>query len=176
MQLAWLSLIVVANLHRWSLSWKQQHIFLLLVWSRPETLDLKDPSQYGGRSKRCRRLQSSDPTWNSKFLLACIASISIWFWGMERPRNRIVGFGRMRIGTRARKWERGEGRGRKETLPYLSSPPPHLSFTRTIFLVPRSSLRNRMETLAMQANFLHVTLVKLWFYKTKQFADFKKFW
>ena len=28
----------------------------------------------------------------------------------------------------------------------------------------------------MQANFLQVTLVKLWFYKTKQLADFRKFW
>ena len=42
--------------------------------------------------------------------------------------------------------ERG-GRGRKETLPYLSSPTPPGSFTHAIFLIPSPSLRNRTETL-----------------------------
>ena len=61
-------IIIISNSHRRSLYWKQQH-FLRLVWSRrPETLDFKGLSQYGGRSKKCRLLQSSDPIWNSNSL------------------------------------------------------------------------------------------------------------
>ena len=54
-------IIIIYNSHRCSLPWKQKH-FLLLV------LDFKDFSQYGGRSTKCRLLQSSDTLWNSKFL------------------------------------------------------------------------------------------------------------
>jgi len=175
MQLALLSLIIIANLHRCSLSWKQQHIFLLLVWSCPETLDLKELSQYGGRFKKCRRLQNSDPTWNSNFLLAYVGSISFAFGAKKDDWG--TGFSVLATWELERepKIERGE-RGRKKTISYLSSPTPPHSFTHAIFLIPCSSLRNRREMLAMQANFFQVTLVKLWFYKTKQFADFRKVW
>ena len=54
-------IIIISNSHRCSLPWKQKH-FLLLV------LDFKDFSQYGGRSTKCRLLQSSDTLWNSNFL------------------------------------------------------------------------------------------------------------
>ena len=61
-------IIIISNSYRRSLYWKQQH-FLLLVWSRrPETLDFKGLSQYGGCSKKCRLLRSSDPIWNSNSL------------------------------------------------------------------------------------------------------------
>ena len=33
--------------------------------------------------------------------LACVASLSVWFWRKERPRNGIFGFGRARNGTTA---------------------------------------------------------------------------
>ena len=140
MQLALLSFIMVANLHRCSLSWKQQHIFLLFVWSCPETLDLKDLSQYGGRSKQCRCLQSSDPTWNSNFLLACVASISVWFRSKTRPRNRIFCFGPMRIETRAKKWKRGKGKEGNPTSPFFSNPSPlfySCHFSHSLFFTPK---------------------------------------
>ena len=62
-------------------------------------------------------------------MVACVASVSVWFWSKERPRNGILGFGRTRNETRA------------TPLFYLC----HLT------LVPRSLLLNRTETLAMQA-------------------------
>ena len=51
------------------------------------------------------------------YLLACVASVSVWFRSKERPRNGIFGFGRARKGN-----ER-----------YLPSSPPPRSFTRAIF-------------------------------------------
>ena len=33
--------------------------------------------------------------------IACVASVSVWFWSKERPRNGILGFGRARNETRA---------------------------------------------------------------------------
>ena len=62
-------------------------------------------------------------------MVSCVASVSVWFWSKERPRNGILGFGRTRNETRA------------TPLFYLC----HLT------LVPRSLLLNRTETLAMQA-------------------------
>ena len=35
--------------------------------------------------------------------LACVASVSVWFRSKERPRNGILGFGRARNETRAKK-------------------------------------------------------------------------
>ena len=52
------------------------------------------------------------------YLLACVASVSVWFRSKERPRNRIFGFGRTRNGTS------GE-------IPF--SPTPPRSFTCAIF-------------------------------------------
>ena len=37
------------------------------------------------------------------FRLACVASVSVWFRSKERPRNGILGFGRARNETRAKK-------------------------------------------------------------------------
>ena len=50
------------------------------------------------------------PTINE--CLACVASVSVWFGSKERPRNRILGFGRARNETRAKKWKWGEGEGK----------------------------------------------------------------
>ena len=44
-------------------------------------------------------------------VLACVASVSVWFRTKERPRNGILGFGRARNETRAKKWKWGEGEG-----------------------------------------------------------------
>ena len=47
-------------------------------------------------------------------MIACVASVSVWFRSNERQKNGIFCFGRARNGTRTKN-ERG-GRGRKETL------------------------------------------------------------
>ena len=50
-------------------------------------------------------------------MVACVASVSVWFRSQERPRNGILGFGRARNETRAQKNESGgRGKGKKETL------------------------------------------------------------
>ena len=54
-------------------------------------------------------------------LLACVASVSVWFRSKERPGNGILGF-RARNETRAKKVkEGGGGEGRKLSFP---SPSP----------------------------------------------------
>ena len=53
-----------------------------------------------------------------RILLTCVASVSVLFRSKERPRNEILGFGRARNETRAKK--------------FLSSPPP-APLTRAIF-------------------------------------------
>ena len=73
-------------------------------------------------------------------ILACVASVSVWFRSKERPRNGILGFGPARNETRAKKMKVGGGgrEGRK-----LSSPTPPSSLTGAIFrsvLDSRSSL------------------------------------
>ena len=45
--------------------------------------------------------------WRTGQLLACIASVSVWFRSKESPRNGIFGFGGTRKGTRAKKWNWG---------------------------------------------------------------------
>ena len=67
-------------------------------------------------------------------LLACLASVYVWFRSKERPWNGIFGFGRARNETRA----------------LLLAP----IFSRSLTLVPRSLLLNRTETLATQAMLL----------------------
>ena len=49
-------------------------------------------------------------------VLACVASVSVWFPNTERPRNSIFGFGHPRNETRAKKWKKGEeeGKGKEE--------------------------------------------------------------
>ena len=44
-------------------------------------------------------------------MLACVASVSVWFRTKERPRNGIFGFSRRRNETRARKMKEGGGEG-----------------------------------------------------------------
>ena len=39
----------------------------------------------------------------NRIVLACVASVSVWFRSKERPRNGILGFGRARNETRAKK-------------------------------------------------------------------------
>ena len=60
---------------------------------------------------------------NSLSLLACVASVSFWFRSKERPRNGILGFGRARNETRAKKMKVGgggrEGRKRLQTNPSI---------------------------------------------------------
>ena len=65
--------------------------------------------------------------------LACVASVSVWFRSKERPRNGILGFGRARNETRAKKCHFSRGL-------WLS-----FSFFGSLLL-------NRTETLATQAN------------------------
>ena len=65
-------------------------------------------------------------------LVACVASVSVLFQSKERPRIRILGFGRARNETRAK-----------------SHPLP--AYSRHFSRVPRSLLRNNTETLATQA-------------------------
>ena len=48
--------------------------------------------------------------------IAFVASASVWFQNKERPRSRILGFGRARNETRAINESGGRGRGRNETL------------------------------------------------------------
>ena len=91
-------------------------------------------------------------------LLACVASVSVWFRSKERPGNGILGFGRARNETRAKKVKEGGGggEGRKET--FLPDPLPAVLlapfFARSLTLVPCSLLLNRTETLATQAETL----------------------
>ena len=68
-------------------------------------------------------------------------------------RNKILGFGRARNETSAKKWKRGRGRGRKKVSFLYSSPPLHSFACAVLTLVPRSLLLNRTETLATQAIF-----------------------
>ena len=49
-------------------------------------------------------------------MVACVASVSVWFRSKERPRKGTFDFDRARNETRAKKGKRGRGRGRKETL------------------------------------------------------------
>ena len=64
------------------------------------------------------------------FFLAYVASVSVWFWKKERPRNGIFGLGSARNGTRTKKKKKRGGRGRGRN---LSSPPPPRSFPSAIF-------------------------------------------
>ena len=61
-----------------------------------------------------RYLRTLNKLHRDIIMIACVASVSVWFRSNERPRNGIFCFGRARNGTRT-KYERG-GRGRKETL------------------------------------------------------------
>jgi len=89
--------------------------------------------------------------------IACVASVSVWFGSKERSRDRILGFGRARNETRAKKWKWGEGEGKEGS--FLPSFPPHPLaallltpfFAQCLTIVPRSLLLIRRETFATQA-------------------------
>ena len=70
-----------------------------------------------------RCCQLSRIIWETP-VLACKASVSVWFWSKERPRNGILGFCRARNETSTNKWKRVRSRGRKVSFLY-SPPPPH---------------------------------------------------
>ena len=55
--------------------------------------------------------------------LACIASVPVWFRSKERARKGTFGFDPARNETRATKWKRGRGRGRKEGRKRLQTNP-----------------------------------------------------
>ena len=61
-----------------------------------------------------RYLQTLNKLHRDNIMIACVASVSVWFQSNKRPRNGIFCFDGARNGTRT-KYERG-GRGRKETL------------------------------------------------------------
>ena len=63
--------------------------------------------------------------------IACVASVSLRFRSKERPRNRILSFGRARNETRAKKWKCGEGERKEVSIPFFPTPPR--SFTYAIF-------------------------------------------
>ena len=92
-------------------------------------------------------------------ILACVASIFVLFRSKERPRNEILGFGRARNETRAKKWKRGEGRG------ILSSqPPPRLLAS----FFTRSLLGNSTEMLATQATLIQRGLLFLIYFSSRE--------
>ena len=64
--------------------------------------------------KKNRYLQTLNKLHRDNIMIACVASVSVWFQSNKRPRNGIFCFDGARNGTRT-KYERG-GRGRKETL------------------------------------------------------------
>ena len=64
--------------------------------------------------KKKRYLQTLNKLHRDNIMIACVASVSVWFRSNERQKNGIFCFGRARNGTRTKN-ERG-GRGRKETL------------------------------------------------------------
>ena len=96
-----------------------------------------------------RCCQLSRIIWETP-VLACKASVSVWFRSKERPRNGILGFCRARNETSTNKWKRVRSRGRKVSFLY-SPPPPHSFAFAILTLVARSLLLNRTEMLATQA-------------------------
>ena len=78
--------------------------------------------------------------------------------------TEILGFGRARNETRAKRWKRGVEEGNEgNSVSFLSSPPlPALLLVpfvaRSLTLVPRSLLLNHTETLATQATHLFVAV------------------
>ena len=125
MQLALLSLIIIANLHSCSFSWKQ-HILLLLAWSCPETLDLKDLS-HKSIWWAFQEVQTFAKFWpylefqfpfslcSKHFCFVFRAKqdqgMGFWFWPHEnRNKNQ--------------KMKEGGGEGRKPYLTFLLQPLP----------------------------------------------------
>ena len=98
------------------------------------------------------------PTWQTETnrKISLRRSVSVRFRSRERPRKEIFDFDRASNETRAKKWKRGERKGKEGNVPLLSSPPPPRSFTCAMF-DSRSSLLNRTETLSTQSTEKSVT-------------------
>ena len=153
------------------------------IWLAGKTIGIvTSQCPYPWKQWRCRLKGTSEirGLQRCSLLLACVASVSVWFPSKERPRNGILGFGRARNQTRAKKWKWGEGEGEGkewnsgmtgqvsgfqnpgvclQAFPsFLPHPLPSLLLTpfsaRSLTLVPRSLLLNRTETLATQASLL----------------------
>ena len=76
---------------------------------------------------------------NSKWILtACVASVSVWFRSKERPRSGIFDFGHERNEISAKKWKRGEGKGKEGNFAIFPTPSPRF-YLRHFSSVPRSS-------------------------------------
>ena len=98
---------------------------------------------------------------NSKWILtACVASVSVWFRSKERPRSGIFDFGHERNEISAKKWKRGEGKGKEGNFAIFPTPSPRF-YLRHFWSVPRSLLLNRAETLATQDRVLKNIFVAL---------------
>ena len=70
------------------------------------------PSQLYRKANFCQHLKIPI-VCRLTILVACLASVFVWFGSKERPRNGILGFGRARNETRAKKWKWGEGKGKE---------------------------------------------------------------
>ena len=125
MQLALLSLIIIANLHRYSFSWKQ-HIFPLLAWSCPETLDLNDLSHKSiwWAFQEVQTFAKFWPYLEFQFPFSLCSKHFCFVSEQNKTEERDFGFGHMRIGTRTKKWKRGKGKEENPTLPFFSNPSP----------------------------------------------------
>ena len=106
----------------------------------------------------CRCSSGEAPTWQTETnrKISLRRSVSVRFRSRERPRKEIFDFDRASNETRAKKWKRGERKGKEGNVSLLSSPPPPRSFTCAMF-DSRSSLLNRTETLSTQSTEKSVT-------------------
>ena len=114
-----------ANLHRCSFSWKQ-HIFLLFAWSCPETLDLEDLSHKSiwWVLQEVQTFAKFWPYLEFQFPFSLCSKHFCFVSEQNKTEERDFGFGRMRIGTRTKKWKRGKGKEGNPTLPFFSNPSP----------------------------------------------------
>ena len=112
-----------ANLHRCSFSWKQ-HIFLLLAWSCPETLDLEDLSHKSiwWALQEVQTFAKFWPYLEFQFPFSPCSKHFCFVSEQNKTEERDFGFGRMRIRTRTKKMKEGEGEGRKPYLTFLLQP------------------------------------------------------
>ena len=90
------------------------------------------------------------------FMLACVASVSVWFRSKER--FSVLAARDMK---RELKVNEGGGEGRGKGSNLMAHPLPTLLlepfFARSLTLVPRSLRLNRTETLPTQARFMLIT-------------------
>ena len=95
-------------------------------------------------------------------IIACVASVSVWFRSKKRPWKGSFGLIAREIKREPKNERGGRGKGGKFP-PFL----PHLLpalllvpfFARSLTLVPRSFLLNRTETLATQASYVIIFFI-----------------